>query len=335
MNKIANLKELSEQLKNEIDQYCSDFYDDGPRSHLGASEIGHSCAKYLFLKFRWTFYKKHDGRQQRLFQRGHFEEPRFVQYLEGIGCIVKMFDKILLYHPESECYFYGNIEDDNADGLVEEVEGIPFHEEKAKELGVWLDKGKRQIRISACKGHFGGSLDAEVELPTRYGIVGKVLSEFKTQGDGKQGAKVSNFEKLVKDGVKLYKPVHWAQQCIYGYKRNLNYSIYMSVRKSNDDLHIEAIKLDHYLGASLERKAEMIIFAEVAPAGVSMSPAYYECSFCDAKGVCYGSEQPLINCRSCKHAFAVDNAEWLCNKWNAIIPKDSIKAGCEVWGSII
>ena len=151
---------------------------------------------------------------------------------------------------------------------------------------------------------------------------------------GKQGNKVSNFEKLVKQGVKLYKPVHWAQQCIYGFKRNLEYSIYLSVCKNDDELHLEVIKLDHFLGASLEKKAELIIFSEVAPAGISQSQSYYECGYCDAKDVCFNGKPALRNCRSCRNSFPVDNAEWVCNKWNAIIPKDSIKAGCEAWESI-
>ena len=318
------LAQLSRQIKDEIDSWCVYHFDDGARSHLGASEIGNSCSKYLWLKFRHTFYQKFDGRMQRLLNRGHFEEPRSLSYLEGIGCKVYQFAKVLLYHPESECYFYGNIEEDNSDGLVEEVEGVPYHEEKAKELGIWLDKGERQIRISACKGHFGGSLDAEIELPTRYGIVGKMLCELKTQGNGKQGNKVSNFQKLVKDGVKLYKPVHWAQQCIYGFKRGLDYSLYMSTCKNDDDLHLEVIKLDHFLGASLEKKAEMIIFAESAPAGISMSPSYYECQYCDALSVCHSNAPALVNCRSCKQAMPVEDANWYCSKWNAIIPKDAI-----------
>lgn len=328
------LAQLSRQIKDEIDHHCEIKFDDGARSHLGASEIGHSCAKYLFLKFRWAFYKKFDGRMQRLLNRGHFEEARFVQYLEGIGCTVHQFDKVLLWHAESDCLYYGS-NSDLVDPLVSDVDGILEFETKAKELGIWLDKGKRQLRISACKGHFGGSLDAEIELPTRYGIVGRLLCEMKTQGLGKQGAKVSNFDKLVKDGVKLYKPVHWAQQCIYGFKRGLEYSLYMAVSKNNDELHLEAIKLDHFLGASLERKAEMIIFAESAPAGVSMSPAFFECQWCDAKGVCYGSEQPLINCRSCKLCRPIEDAAWYCEKWNNIVPKDFIKQGCPEWISII
>lgn len=334
------LAQLSRQIKNDVDSWCAWRWDEGPRSHLGASEIGHSCSKYLWLKFRWTFYKKFDGRMYRLLNRGHFEEPRFIQYLEGIGCKVFQFAKVLWWHPESDFYFIDDV-DFNKDRLdidsqmCVDVTDIPAHLKLAEEQGVKFDKGKMQLRISACKGHFGGSLDAEVELPTRYCIVGKILAEFKTQGDGKQGAKVSNFDKLIKEGVKLYKPVHWAQQCIYGFKRNLQYSLYMSVRKSNDDLHLEVIKLDHFLGASLEKKAEAIIFAETAPSQISMSAAYFECSYCDAKGICYGTERPLVNCRSCRKAHAVDEAQWYCEQYNAIIPKDAIPNACEVWESII
>lgn len=330
-------KQLSQQLKADIDNWCIYHFDDGPRSHLGASEIGHNCSRYLFFKFRWMFYKKFDGRMQRLLNRGHYEEPRFVQYLEGINCEVKQFAKILLYHPESDCYFYGDIEKDNTDGHVVEVEGIPYHEEKAKEKGIYLDKGKRQIRISSCKGHFGGSIDAMCKLPTRYGISENIifLDEFKTQGLGKQGNKISNFEKLVKAGVKSYKPVHWAQQCIYGFKLDLNYSIYLSVNKNDDDLHIEVIKLDHSFGRDLERKAEMIIFSETPPSRIAESPAFFECSYCDAVDICHHGKKPLVNCRSCKNACPVDEAYWWCCAHKAIIPKEDIGKQYECWESLL
>jgi hypothetical protein len=332
LNSSTVLKQLSQQIKNDIDNYCSDKYDDGPRSHLGASEIGDSCSKKLWLKFRWTAHKKHSGQQQRLFQRGHFEEPRFVSYLEGIGCTVKMFDKVLLWHPESECLYYGP-EEDCKGGYVNNVEGIYEFETKAKELGIWLDKGKRQIRISSCKGHFGGSCDALCSLPKHYDIPENVifLDEFKTQTIGKKGDK---FDKLVKEGVKQNKPIHWAQQCTYGYKLNINYGIYMSVCKNDDDLHIEVVKLDHFLGESLERKAEMIIFSETPPTGVSCSPSYFECNWCDFKGICYGSEQPLKNCRSCKHAKPTEEATWTCEHYG-VIPKEVIPLKQPCWESII
>lgn len=329
-----NLPELSKQLKIDIDQFCKDKWNEGPRSHLGASEIGQSCSKYLWLKFRWTFYKVHDGRQQRLFQRGHFEEPRFISYLEGIGCKVQQFAKALWYHLESESYFIDDIDflknrlDIDAQHCVDVTHNLT-HLKLAEEQGVKFDKGKMQIRISAAKGHFGGSCDGICTLPERYNLPDVIfLDEFKTKGTGK------GFTELCKDKCKKKAPVHFAQQCIYGYKLNIKYGIYMVVNKNDDDLHVEAIELDWELGKDLERKAEMIVFATEPPAAVSCSPSYYECGFCDAKGVCYGTEQPLKNCRSCKHAFPTEDASWTCEHYG-IIPKEAIPIHQPCWESII
>lgn len=283
----SDLAQLSKQLKTEIDQWCVLTWNDGPRSHLGASQIGHSCSRYLWYCFRWIAYTIHTGRMYRLFQRGHFEEERFIRYLMGIGYDVTVFDENNL------------------------------HEE---------DKGKRQIRISACKGHFGGSIDGIAERNSQ-----RFLTEFKTAGVGKKGDK---FSKLVKEGVKVNKPQHWAQMCMYGYKLNLTHAIYMAVNKNDDDLHVEVVELDHKLGADLERKSEMIIFSQEPPAGVSCSRSYYECNYCDAVELCYGNQEPLKNCRSCKHAFPVDNAEWNCEVYG-IIPKDAIPIHQPCWESII
>jgi len=89
MTKILNLsnpKLVANQLKNDIDQHCAIKYDDGLRWHLGASLIGHKCKRYLWFVFRWCFKELHDGRQQRLFNRGHLEEKRFIEWLKEIGC---------------------------------------------------------------------------------------------------------------------------------------------------------------------------------------------------------------------------------------------------------
>ena len=280
-----DLTQLSRQLKTDIDSFCEWHFDNGPRSHLGASQIGNPCSKALWLAFRWTAHKVFDGRMQRLLNRGHFEEPRFKLYLTGVGFKVTEFDETRLNE---------------------------------------VDKGKRQIRISACKGHFGGSVDGIAERDGQYFLV-----EYKTKATGK------GFNELAAKGCKLKAPVHFAQQSIYGYKLGLKYSIYMVVDKNTDDLYVEVIELDHFLGAALEKKAELIIFSQEPPNGVSCSPSFYQCQWCDYCGVCYGSEQPLRNCRSCSNAHAVDNSEWLCEKWGNIIPKDFIKQACSEWQSII
>jgi hypothetical protein len=56
------------------------------RGYCGASEIGHPCERYLWYKFRGCCKEELSGRKYRLFQTGHYAEPRFVTELRGIGC---------------------------------------------------------------------------------------------------------------------------------------------------------------------------------------------------------------------------------------------------------
>ena len=138
-------KALAKRILEEIDEYCVRTYDGGHRSHLGASLIGRECKRYLWYVFRWCLHEKTTGRQQRLFNRGHREEARFIEWLEGIGFKV---------------WFENRDEDPNEKGEFP------------------------QYRISDVMGHFGGSLDGIAVLPERYGIAEPVLLEFKTNGTG-------------------------------------------------------------------------------------------------------------------------------------------------------
>lgn len=84
---------LEKQLETAIDEYCKVTYDDGHRNHLGASLIGDVCNRRLWYVFRWvkswsaTDKDGNDvsGRMQRLFNRGHNTEHRFIEWLRGIG----------------------------------------------------------------------------------------------------------------------------------------------------------------------------------------------------------------------------------------------------------
>jgi len=65
-----------------------DKQSDEPRPHLGASEIGRPCKRALWYSFRWATAKKFEGRMKRLFNRGHREEPQFLEELRAIGAEV-------------------------------------------------------------------------------------------------------------------------------------------------------------------------------------------------------------------------------------------------------
>lgn len=67
--------------------------ESGHRAHLGASVIGHTCERYLWLLFRWAWREAFDGRMLRLFDTGKRAEARFVAELRGIGCEVHDADE--------------------------------------------------------------------------------------------------------------------------------------------------------------------------------------------------------------------------------------------------
>lgn len=60
---------------------------------MGASIIGHPCARHVWLTWRWSMTPEFPGRILRLFDTGKREEARLVEELKGIGAQVWEFDE--------------------------------------------------------------------------------------------------------------------------------------------------------------------------------------------------------------------------------------------------
>ena len=289
-------KKLALQIEQDIDAFCKEEFAEDPRTHLGASIIGHDCRAYSWNTFRWVRFEDFGGRMLRLFNRGHEEEKRFVRWLEGIGFEVREID------PET----------------------------------------KKQFRIIGCKDHFGGSLDAMMKPPARYNIPAEYiiwLGEFKTHSEKSfeklKGKKGTNGIRSGGAGVRSSKPQHYKQMCSYGRAYNFKYGLYCAVNKNDDDLYFEIVELDYLQADDLFRKAEGIVFSQVQPPKIAQTEAFFDCKYCDFKGICHKGELPTKNCRSCINAIPVDGAQWHCNFHNAVIPKDFILKGCDNWKAII
>lgn len=67
--------------------------DRPPRPHLGGSEIGHPCSRYLWLTFRWAEASSFEGRMLRLFETGVREEARLLDELRELGLTVSDRDE--------------------------------------------------------------------------------------------------------------------------------------------------------------------------------------------------------------------------------------------------
>lgn len=204
--------------------------------------------------------------------------------------------------------------------FVSYLRGIGF---EVKEF----DTDGKQFRISGAMGHYGGSLDGLCKAPERYQLSEDIILSlsFKTNNTG------AGYTKVSEEALSKAKPKHWAQECQYGYKMGIRYCIYMIENKNDSDITFKVIELDWNYGAQLEKKATDIIFSKEPPPRISDNPAFFDCKYCHLAGICHKGEQPEKNCRSCRNASPVENAQWFCSKFNSNIPTDFIKSGCNDW----
>jgi hypothetical protein len=82
---MAKLPEPNHTTVAMIYQAYENDAEEGNRPHLGASLIGHSCERFLWLTFRWVDKKKFSGRMLRLFETGQLAEARLTANLRRIG----------------------------------------------------------------------------------------------------------------------------------------------------------------------------------------------------------------------------------------------------------
>ena len=97
---MRNIKQHTESpTVQAIYQSYVDARDPAHRLHLGGSQIGHHCDRFLFYQFRWSDHEEFPGRILRLFDSGNHQEPRLVKDLRATGASVYDID------PETERQF--------------------------------------------------------------------------------------------------------------------------------------------------------------------------------------------------------------------------------------
>ena len=130
------------------DAYSTDTFPF--RTHLGASGIGDECARKPWFGFRWATLPDFSGRMQRLFNRGHLEEARFIAMLLMIGCEVYQQDAEgnQFRISDAEGHFGGS-----GDGIVVNLPDLPPGTQALGEFKTSAEKGflklkKEGVRLS-------------------------------------------------------------------------------------------------------------------------------------------------------------------------------------------
>lgn len=165
-----------------------------------------------------------------------------------------------------------------------------------------------QVRVSACNGHFGGSLDGIAkglpEAPKATAVL-----EFKTHGS-------KSFADLVKNKVQASKPQHYAQMTVYMGLMDIDRALYMAVNKDTDDLYTEWVHFDREHFTVLVDRAERLIEMSEPPMKLSDDPAYYVCKMCNFWKHCHGGQAAEANCRTCCYSSPIENGAWGCGLTN-------------------
>lgn len=243
---------------------------------MGASLIGHECARHIWLTWRWALTPTFPGRILRLFDTGKREETRLIEELKGIGATVWETDP--------------NTGD--------------------------------QWRVTACNGHFGGSLDGVAKgLPEAPKSV--AVLEFKTHS-------AKSFGDLTKHKVQISKPQHYIQMQIYMGLMEIDRALYIAVNKDTDDLYTEWVHFDQERFDAMIQRAQELIDMPQPPARLSDDPANWQCKMCQHWKLCHGGIAAEMNCRTCCSATPVANGEWRCETHNNRISTDDQRKGCEV-----
>ena len=325
---------MTSDVADAIDANCY-AHQEGPRAHLGASQIGSPCARKLVYGFRHAVTVRHEGRMCRLFKRGHYEEPLVHEHLRGLGFLVRPFAQRLSFHPPTGSYAAEDWEQPMWPG-TEDVTGIPQHVWVAENCaGIKL----RQWSFKLFGGHFSGSNDGKIFLPVQAvrsfaGVPRDTwgLFENKTYNE-------KSFNKLLEcdqDHLKLstFKPEHYDQMQVYMDRAELTWALYVGVCKNDDRIHTIVVPYRPVVAARAVERARQAVSARQLPPRVSTYAGYVTCRFCDYKGVCHEGNPLEKKCRTCRHVVTVDDARFYCAKYEAIIPQDVERKGCDSWETV-
>lgn len=82
------IPEPNNSIESMIDKY-HESKAEPPRPHMGCSQLGHPCDRWLWLSFRWAVLPEFSGRMLRVFRRGRSEEATIISDLRAIGIDVR------------------------------------------------------------------------------------------------------------------------------------------------------------------------------------------------------------------------------------------------------
>jgi hypothetical protein len=145
------LKGIGESIKLDIDHYFAEKAATTFRKHLGASKIGDACGRKLWYEFRHADRPinrstRPQGQVERVFERGHREEPYIISYLKACGHELENTPENQIRISDCGGHFGGSV--DNV-GYLPKQFGVPekiLYEFKTSNSAEFLKLTKNDVR---------------------------------------------------------------------------------------------------------------------------------------------------------------------------------------------
>lgn len=325
-----------------------------PRSHLGASQVGHRCARKSWYDFRWCSLEQPEPRMRRLWARGHAEEFNFVRYLRGMGIEVWDYaERLVRTSQQDGVPFYISqpweqpLAYDEEDVSASEHHIAIATKEEGVKLRQWsfgVDIGEEPVPVfdkfglPACgrKGHFSGSNDGVLPyaeqvmrfFPEVGLLTGRGGCEFKTSNH-------KNFMLLKANGVQKAKAIHYVQMQVYMHFLGLGWCLYLAVDKDTDHIYPEVVIYRPEVAQMYANRGMQIVANPEAPPKMTSDPSFFECKFCPHSEQCHHGKDPTLkNCRSCAFAQPIEGVRWRCNLHQMRMPEGYDMTPCDQWEAV-
>lgn len=189
-------------------------------------------------------------------------------------------------------------------------------------FSVWdKDENGKQFEFTDRTGHFITKVDGVIKGVPNHEDEPYTL-EVKTHNK-------NNFSALSKKGVVEAKPDHHAQMQVSMALNGIDKALYVAVCKDDEQYHVERVNADKKEQKKLLDKIIKLVDARLRPAGISDNAEGYPCKFCAMNAVCYGREEPLRHCRTCRMCIPVAEGKWACELNKKTLTLDEQRKGCE------
>jgi len=174
----------------------------------------------------------------------------------------------------------------------------------------------RQVGVTDETVHVQGHIDGIITIDGE-----SCLLEIKTSNE-------SNYNKIVKHGVKIAKLPYYMQMQAYMGKLQLKKGLFLAYNKNDCSYYTELIDFNPGIAKDIDRIFFSILTDEQLPDKISTDPDDFECSWCSFKQVCHFNQEPAKNCRTCQYVSIEMQGKWHCNFHNLDLDLEDQKYGC-------